>query len=153
MSSAPTAANVRRAKHTLLPGLVFLLAVSYGLPVLIIVFQNRTIDAQVNTIQLLFNENHHLQTIAGTHKNPALGNKPHTSQGGLQSQSPSPRAQAPSTQVQASPNVSQIPSSQEKPANRAKPGRERHNTRKRSPFSPPSELTDPSDMRRSLITI
>lgn len=152
MSSAPNAANVRRSKHNLLPGLVFLLVVSYGLPVLIIVFQNRTIDAQINTIQLLFNENYRLQTIAGTHKNPVLGVKPHSSQS-AQAQSPSPRVQAPSTQVQTAPNVSQIPSSQEKPTGRAKPGKERHNTRKRSPFSPPSELTDPSDMRRSLITI
>jgi hypothetical protein len=120
---------------------------------MLIVLQDRTIDAQADIIHLLFKENHRLHTIAGTHKTPTPGIKPHASQSSTQTQSPSPRAQAPSTQVQGTPNVSQIPSSQEKPAGRSKTGKERHNTRKRSPFSPPSGLTDPSDMRRSLITI
>jgi hypothetical protein len=61
--------------------------------------------------------------------------------------------ETPSTQVPLHPNASQIPSSQEKRQTTAKPGRKQHKTGRRNPFRPPAEVTDPSDMRRTMISI
>ena len=146
----------RKRKRTMLPLLVFLFVISYGLLTTLVVFQDRTIDAQTDLIHLLFKESRRLNVIAAAQKNQVLAGKQRGSQGNAHTQSPSsqvPKTQTPSSQVPTSQNATQIPSSQEKPQASAKPGRNQHKAGRRSPFRPPAEMTDPSDMRRTLFSI
>jgi hypothetical protein len=146
----------RKRKQTMLPLLVFLFVVSYGLLTTLVVFQDRTIDAQTDLIHLLFKESRRLNVIAAAQKNQVLVEKQRGSQGSAHTQIPSsqvPKIQVPSSQVPTSQNATQIPSSQEKRQGSAKPGRNQHKAGRRSPFRPPAEVTDPSDMRRTLFSI
>jgi hypothetical protein len=143
-------------KRTILPVLVFLFVISYGLLTMLVVFQDRTIDAQTDLIHLMFKESRRLNVIAAAQKNQVSADKQRASQGSARTQTPSsqiPKMQTPSSQVPTSQNATQIPSSQEKSQASAKPGRNQHKAGRRSPFRPPSEMTDPSDMRRTLFSI
>ena len=140
----------------MLPLLVFLFVISYGLLTTLVVFQDRTIDAQTDLIHLLFKESRRLNVIAAAQKNQVLAGKQPGSQGSTHTQNPSsqvPKTQTPSSQVPTSQNAAQIPSSQEKQQASAKSGRNQHKAGKRTPFRPPAEVSDPSDMRRTLFSI
>jgi hypothetical protein len=146
----------RERKRTTLPLFVFFFVISYGLLTILVVLQDRTIDAQTDLIHLLFKESRRLNVIAVAQKNQLLAGKQRGAQGNAHTQIPSsqvPKIQAPSSQVPMSPNATQIPSSQEKRQASAKPGRNQHKAGRRSPFRPPAEVTDPSDMRRTLFSI
>lgn len=139
----------------MLPLLVFLFVISYGLLTMLVVFQDRTIDAQTDLIHLLFKESRHLNGIAVAQRNQVPLGK-HGSQTNARPQLPSsqvPKIPAPSSQVPMSQNATQIPSSQEKRQSTAKTGKNQHKADRRSPFRPPAEMTDPSDMRRTLFSI
>lgn len=150
----PTLVNARpRRRFTFLPLLVFLFAVSYGLLTVLVVLQDRTIDAQSDLIHLLFKESRRLNTMAAQYRQTS-GVKNSEKQANKAAQVPSvrvPRTQVPSTQVQKSQSASAVPSSQEKAG--ALPGKSQHQARRRAPSQPPVETTDPSDMRRTLFSI
>jgi len=142
-----TAAN-RGWKKALLPTLTFLTVTSFGLLSILVVLQDRTIDAQADVIHLAIKESRRLSVIAAQRAQQPT----HSSRNKI-GQVPSQQAevQAPSTQVPLNKRTSEIPSSQQ--TQQARPGRKAHKW-KRSPFSrPPAEVTDPSDMRRTLFSI
>src|SRR5579864_9427675 len=140
----PTLVNARPTrKFMFLPLLVFLFVLSYGLLTILVVLQDRTIDAQSGLIHLLFQESRRLNTMAvQPHQTSGVKNSPNQE---------SKAAQVPLTQVQKSQNASAVPSSQEKAG--ASPGKGQHKARRRAPSQPPVETTDPSDMRRTLFSI
>jgi hypothetical protein len=146
----------RNRKRTMLPLLVFLFVISYGLLTMLVVLQDRTIDAQSDLIHLLFKESRRLHVVAAAQKNQISVAKQRGSQNNSHTQLPSsqvPKIQAPSSQVPMSQSATQIPSSQEKRPATAKAGKNQHKADRRSPFRPPAEMTDPSDMRRTLFSI
>ncbi|HEV2697203.1 MAG TPA: hypothetical protein VGU90_04355 [Terriglobales bacterium] len=153
MNRAITAIR-RRRTWNLLPLLVFSLVVSYGLLATLLVLQDRTIDAQADLIHLAIKESRRLSVIATEQSNlrSNLKHQAHSSNAAPLAPS-SADSKSPSTQVPFSNRASEIPSSQEKRPANTKPGRAPHKF-KRSPFSrPPAEMTDPSDMRRTLFSI
>jgi hypothetical protein len=153
MNQTVSVATKPGRKHTMLPVFVFLCVVSYGLLTMLVVLQERTIDAQADLIHLLFKESRRLNAI-GAHQ-PIVARQ-HQAKNDERAQTPAaqvPRIQVPSTQVQQDQKASQIPSSQEKRQASAKPGKNQHKAGRRSPFRPPAEVTDASDMRRTLVSI
>jgi hypothetical protein len=164
--NAPLApARGQRNRHSLLPLLVFLFVVSYGLLTMLVVLQDRTIDAQSNLIHLLFKENRHLAVIATAQQGSlpvARQLKRQKDRSGVPPRelppagpvaSKSAQNQLPSTQVPLREGATQIPSSQEKTQTSAKSARNPQKTGKANRYRPPAEMTDPSDNRRTLISI
>lgn len=147
--------TVKRRKRTwtLLPLLVFFLVVSYGLLGTLVILQDRTIDARADLIHLAIKETRHLSVIATAQASRHSSGKHQIHAGTAALVAPSGNgSQSPSTQVPSSKNASAVPSSQEKRPANTKPGRT--HKWKRSPFSrPPAEMTDPLDMRRTLLSI
>ena len=113
-----------KPKHTLLPVLVVLFVVSYGLMTMLIVEQGRTIDVQRYLIGQLFGDSNQLNAM----KNSELRRQ-------IEAQVKSRAAQA------------QAPSSQ------AAPQDNKGKLRRPVPQKPPKDTADSPDVRRSLITI
>jgi hypothetical protein len=157
MNSTVSVTGARQRKSNWLPLLVFLFVVSCGLLTTLVIFQDRIIDAQADLIHLLFKEGR-LKAISASAKQQAPP-KQHATQSAVNSQASSsqhsagPNNEAPSAQARLNQKVAQVPSSQKKPQAGARPDRNQHNSGKRSPFRPPAEMTDPSDMRRTLFSI
>jgi hypothetical protein len=171
MNSTVAAAEGCKPRKTLLHLLSALFVIALGLLTLLIVLQDRMIDAQRDLIHVLFKDNMRQVNMKPARENRKStvqtkpGSKRSNSQSAAQqdeedqnsvAQVPSvekPSAQAPLSQVPLSEDASsRPPSSQVKPKSGDKSGR---NSRKmRNPFSrPPAEITDPSDQRRVLISI
>jgi len=171
MSQMAAAANGRGPRNTLLPLLSVVFVIAWGLVTLLIVLQDRMIDAQRDLIHVLFKDNvREVAMKSANHQNgdsaarSKSGSKRSNGHSAIQQQEdqnsvaqvPSvkiPSAQVPLSQVPLSEDASsRPPSSQVKPKSGDKSGR---NSRKmRSPFSrPPAEITDPSDQRRVSISI
>ncbi len=171
MNRTVATAEGRGPRRTFLPLLSVLFVIAWGLLTVLIVLQDRMIDAQRELIQVLFKDN--VAEVAM--KSAVRQNGKTTAQtkpGSKRSDSPSriqqqedqnsvaqvpsaniPSTQAPLSQVPLSEDASsRPPSSQVKPKSGDKSGR---NSRKmRSPFlRPPAEITDPSDQRRVSISI
>ncbi len=155
MNIAVNAAVTSGRKRTLLPLLIVLFLISYGLLTTLVVEQNKTIDSQRTLVHLLFKDSLQLSAMRKAERQKT---ESHSAQGGsvsgLQNRAHPPKIpviqvpseKSPSAQVQSEQVQSQkVPSG--KP-NSAKTDRKPGKTQKRSPFRPPAELTDPSDMRR-----
>jgi len=171
MNQTVAAADGRRPRGTFLPLLSVLFVIAWGLLTVLIVLQDRMIDAQRDLIPVLFKDNvaeaamkSAARQIGQTPTQAKPGSKRSNGHSAIQqeqdqnsvAQVPSaniPSTQAPLSQVPLSEDASsRPPSSQVKPKSGDKSGR---NSRKmRSPFSrPPAEITDPSDQRRVSISI
>jgi len=174
MNLAANKAPGARSSRTLVPLLVILFLVSYGLLTTLVVEEGKTIDSQRSLMHLLLNDSFQLsalkkelrknQTPSATQNTEALPNaqaKAPSSRNALKqlplNQLPSnqvPLIHAPSVQVPSA----QVPSAQtgsSRPKERsgATPDRKAKRAGK-SPFTrPPAELTDPSDMRRVSFSI
>jgi hypothetical protein len=171
MNQTVAGADGSRPRKTLLPLLSVVFVIAWGLVTMLIVLQDRMIDAQRDLIHVLFKDN--VREVAmksavrqngKTTTQTKPGSKRSNSHNVVQpeedqnsaAQVPSvkiPSAQVPLSQVPLSEEASsRPPSSQVKPKSGDKSGR---NSRKmRSPFSrPPAEITDPSDRRRVSISI
>lgn len=96
---AISAAPAEPKKHYLLPVLVVLFLISYGLMTMLIVEQGRTIESQRALIHELFHDSQQLAALQGRTLQPS---------GVLESQTQIPSTQIPSTQAQAN----QTPSTQ-----------------------------------------
>jgi len=172
MNQTVSSAGGRRSRKTLLALLSVLFLIAWAMVTVLIVLQDRMIDAQGDLIHVLFKDNVRqvaMKSASGQNGKNAAQNQAgakrhggHTAtqqdQGDQNSvaQVPSeniPSTQAPLSQVPLSQDaVSQPPSSQVKPKSGDKSGR--NSKKMRSPFSrPPAEITDPSDQRRVLISI
>jgi hypothetical protein len=171
MSQTAAGADGRSSRKTLLPLLSVVFVIAWGMVTLLIVLQDRMIDAQRDLIHVLFKDNVRevaMKTVVRQNGKTTAQSKPGTKRSDNHSavqqqedqnsvaQVPSvkiPSAQVPLSQVPLSEDASsRPPSSQVKPKSGDKSGR---NSRKmRSPFSrPPAEITDPSDQRRVSISI
>jgi cytoskeletal protein RodZ len=121
-----------KPKHQLLPLLVVLFLVSYGLLTLLVVEQARTIDSQRLLIQQLFHDSVELTSLKGKqqqHSRPATPFK-----GKSQAQTPSSQIQTPSSQALPQDNV----------ASQKRAGR----LQKAYPIKPPKATADTPDDRR-----
>lgn len=164
LTVSETAGQQRKSKAVQV--VVFLLVLSFGLLTTLVILQDRTIDAQRDLIHLLFKDSQRLQKIeAAIHASvrrrahpasavstapaPVRSAKPEISAGNIEA----PKVVTPSAQVQLNQKASQLPLSQEKRQSTAKPSHKQHKTGKANPFRPPAEITDPSDMRRTLFSI
>lgn len=172
MNQTVSSAGGRRSRKSLLPLLSVLFLIAWAMVTMLIVLQDRMIDAQRDLIHVLFKDNVRevsMKSASRQNGRSTAQNKGGAKRSGAHSaahqdqedqnavaQVPSaniPSTQAPLSQVPLSQDaVSQPPSSQVKPKSGDKAGR---NSRKmRSPFSrPPAEITDPSDQRRVSISI
>jgi len=125
---------VVKTKHSMLPLLVVLFLISYGLMALLVVEQDRTIQAQRGLIRQLFTDSTQLSAMKGE---------------AVQKQ----RAEA---QAQAEANAhsqAQTPSTQAAPRDNAKSERKAGKMRRPAPQKPPQDTADEADVRRALISI
>lgn len=128
-----------KPKQTLLPLLIVLFLVSYGLMAMLVVEQDRTIGSQRALITSLFSDSTELTTLKGK-----VFHKQHPqAESGTRSQ-----AQSPSTQVP----MTQTPMTQDTPGGNA---RNSHSTSKLSkpPQRPPLGIADIVDGRRIVKSI
>ena len=167
MNIAVNAAVTGRRKHSLLPLLVVLFLISYGLLTNLVLQQDKTIDSQRTLVHLLLKDSLQLSAMrkaerqkgqadpdrglfrwgvrAGSSQAQAHAPKIPVIQVPSQSQN-GPSAQVRSEQVQSE----KVPSGKQ---NGAKTDRKTGKAQKRVPNRPPAELTDPSDTRRVSIAI
>jgi hypothetical protein len=127
----------QKPKHTLLPVLVVLFLVSYGLMTMLVVEQGRTIDTQRNLIRELFRDTNALNSMR-THdiQHGQVGATPRT-------QAHAPLSQAPS--IQTDPNQTHSGSAQE----RAGSKRNSQKFQRQAPQHPPKMTSDEADERRA----
>jgi len=155
MDAIANAAAKRKRKLTALPLLVVLFVISYLLLTKLVIEQDKTIDSQRSMIHMLFKDNLYLSR---PHKHEELSKKtktPASSQ--LQTKIPPSQDpasenssnQASSTQIPST----QVPSSKLGSQTNAKAQRKGRKAEKAIPVSPPAELTDPSDQRRTSFSI
>lgn len=160
------AAVAGRRPRILVPLLAGIFIIAWGLLTLLVVMQDRIIDAQSDLIHTFVNQNnsHAVHPPADVNVHPA------SKTSGKQAALPriqSPEAQAarvrgPEKPASAENSVSQIPLSEralsQSPSSQVKHKASDKSARKaaraRNPFSPPPvEITDPSDQRRVSVTI
>lgn len=111
-------------KRTMLPVLVVLFLISYGLLALLVVEQNRTITAQRSLIQQLFSDSIELTAMKGK----LVGQHGNGKQ--------APGAQGPSSQVAPKDN-----------------GKSKDKSVRPMPLHPPKDASDTVDVRRSMRSI
>jgi hypothetical protein len=111
-------------KQNMLPYLVVLFLISYGLMALLVVEQGRTIDSQRGLIRDLFGDSTQLNSMKTS---------------ALQKRNAGAQAKTPSSQVQ--------------PQNSPKSGHIAGKIRKPLPQKPPTAASDSPDSRRMVVTI
>jgi hypothetical protein len=131
-----------KRKHSLLPVLVVLFLVSYGLMAVLTVEQNRTIASQRSLISSLFSDSTELTTLKGKifqkqHPDAQAG-------AGVRSQAQSPSAQPPLNQTPST----QAPMTQTAPGGATQGSRQPGKVRKPVPPQPPLGIADIVDGRR-----
>ena len=175
MNVAVKPSGMSRRKRSLLPLLVILFLISYGMLTKLVLEQDRAIDSQRTLIHLLFKDNLHLSALKKAQGHDQSKASQATS--GSSVQSPSSKisiTQIPSTQIsptQISPTqipsvkgpstqassekgpLAQVPSGKTREQNSAKTDRKSGKAQKPAPNRAPAELTDPSDMRRVSVAI
>jgi hypothetical protein len=127
---------IEKPKHTLLPVLVVLFLISYGLMAMLVVEQGRTIDAQKNLIRSLFDDSSQLSQMKGKE---------------FQRQ----RAEAQAQAAAKAKSQAQDPSTQATPGNNATSKHRNDKLRKEIPPTPPQgrDTSDTADQRRNLFSI
>ena len=118
----------------MLPVLVVLFLISYGLMSILVVEQGRTIDNQRYLIRSLFGDSTQLSKLKGKE---------------LQKQ----RAEAQAQAEAKAHSQAQTPSTQDQPRDQAKTGHNAGKLRKPLPQRPPTDADDRSDERRILLKI
>jgi hypothetical protein len=152
MNAAVTTIVVSRSKRAQVALLAVLFTIAYGLLLMMVVRQGKTIQSQRSLIHLLFKDNQHLKAKTASAQESAHSAYADDSSNQVQAQVPSsqvPSIQVPSTQIP----LIQVPPLQaapdkEKPQAGTKTDRKSRKAEKALPARPPAELTDPSDMRR-----
>ncbi len=123
-----------KPKSSLMPLLIVLFLVSYGLMALLVVEQGRTIDTQKGLILSLFDDSTQLSRLKGKT---------------FQQQRAAAQAQA----ANKAQSQAQSPSTQETPRDNAKNNHSAGKVRKTLPEKPPVGTEDTSDVRRTLFKI
>jgi Tfp pilus assembly protein PilV len=132
-------------KHSLLPVLIVLFLVSYGLMALLAVQQDRTISSQRSMITSLLSDSTELSSLKGkilTKQQAQAGAR-------ARSQTQTPSTQAPMTQAP----MTQAPMTQDAPGGNAQSSHNAGKPRKSVPPKPPLGIADIVDGRRIVKTI
>jgi len=138
-----------KRKYSLLPLLVLLFCVSYGILTLLVVEQGRTIDSQKSLIRQLFQDSTKLN---------AMRMQQATSAFKAQHPAPKPQAQPAAPPIQPGPQ-SAAPRDMQTQApvvtEKIPEGRNRGTSklRRRSPLKPPKGLAEEGDERRAVLSI
>jgi hypothetical protein len=149
-------------KHSLLPVLIVLFLISYGLMALLAVEQDRTIASQRSLITSLFSDSAELSGLKGRflqkQQAQAQAEAKARSQGhGSSGQAPlnqAPSTQTPSNQAPSNQTPSnQVPSTQDTPGGTAQSNHNPAKLRKAIPQKPPLGIVDIVDGRRIVKTI
>jgi hypothetical protein len=125
-----------KRKHSMLPVLVVLFLVSYGLMTLLIVEQGTTIQAQRSLIQQLLGDSTELSKLKGQAKQAERAAQLQAEQA---QEHPDPEVQAPSTQAA--------------PAEKTHVANKGGKVQRPEPERPPMPASDIADVRRSLKSI
>ena len=158
-TNVPTAAPATPTKkHTMLPILVVLFLISYGLMTMLIVEQGSTIESQRALIRELFRDSRELSAMKGK---AIEEHRMAQSRAQTQAQTPgsqAPSAHTPSTQAQAP--TTQTPSTQipknQAPSTQAgaQPRTQKTEKTQKPLFAPPSKpASDQAEDRRAVIVI
>jgi hypothetical protein len=134
----------RKKNMSLLPVLVGLFVISYGLLTTLVVLQDRTIDSQRTLIQQLFQDSVQLSAMKMHHATPAP--KANPAHAANTPKAPAPQSENAQVQPQAVPQ--QVPSAETQPPMKNKSQKNSKKVERSHPMQPPAELTDPSDKRR-----
>ena len=127
-----------KSQHSMLPVLVVLFLISYGLMSLLVVEQDRTISSQRSLITSLFGDSTELSALKGK-----IFQKQHASAQAQAEANNRSQAQAPSSRIPSA----QAPLTQDAPGNAAS-NRNAGKLRKALPQRPPAAVTDIGDVRR-----
>jgi hypothetical protein len=138
-----------KRKHSLLPILIVLFLVSYGLMCLLAVEQDRTISAQRYLIRSLLGDSSELSNLKGKLIQKQYADAQAQAKAGSRSQAQTPLTQVPSTQAP----MTQAPMTQDKPGGNAQSSHNAGKTRKSVPPKPPLGISDIVDGRRIVETI
>jgi hypothetical protein len=152
MNAAVTTVVVGKSKRAQIALLAVLFTIAYGLLLMMVVNQGKTIQSQRTLIHLLFKDNQHLKAKTAAAQPGASGVYGHDLNKQAQAQAPS--SEIPSTQIP----IIQVPPLQIPPgkaSSRAgtKSDRKSRKAEEKLPARPPAELTDPSDLRRVTFAI
>jgi hypothetical protein len=139
-----------RNKHSLLPTLIVLFLVSYGLMCLLAVEQDKTIAAQRSLITSLLGDSTELSHLKvkifqDQHPQPDAGSNPQAQEPSTQA----PSAQAPTNRTP----MTQTPMTQDTPAAGSQRSHVAGKVRKSLPIRPPLGIADIVDGRRIANTI
>jgi hypothetical protein len=138
-----------KRKHSLLPILIVLFLVSYGLMCLLAVEQDRTIAAQRYLIRSLLGDSSELSNLKGKLIQKEYAEAQAQAKAGSRSQAQTPSTQVPSTQAP----MTQAPMTQDKPGGNAQSSHNAGKARKTVPPKPPLGISDIVDGRRIVETI
>jgi hypothetical protein len=138
-----------KRKHSLLPVLIVLFLVSYGLMCLLAVEQDRTIASQRYLIRSLLGDSSELSNLKGKLIQKQYADAQAQAKAGSRSQAQTPLTQVPSTQAP----MTQAPMTQDKPGGNAQSSHNAGKTRKAVPPKPPLGISDIVDGRRIVETI
>jgi hypothetical protein len=138
-----------KSKHPLLPVLIVLFLVSYGLMCLLAVEQDRTIAAQRYLIRSLLGDSSELSNLKGKLIQKQYAEAQAQAKAGSRSQAQTPSTQVPSTQAP----MTQAPMTQDKPGDNAQSSHNAGKARKTVPPKPPLGISDIVDGRRIVETI
>jgi hypothetical protein len=138
-----------KRKHSLLPILIVLFLVSYGLMCLLAVEQDRTIAAQRYLIRSLLGDSSELSNLKGKLIQKQYAEAQAQAKAGSRSQAQTPLTQVPSTQAP----TTQAPMTQDKPGGNAQSSHNAGKARKTVPPKPPLGISDIVDGRRIVETI
>jgi hypothetical protein len=138
-----------KRKHSLLPVLIALFLISYGLMSLLAVEQDRTIAAQRYLIRSLLGDSSELSNLKGRLIQKQQAEAQAQAKAGTRSQAQTPLTQGPSTQAP----TTQAPTTQDKMGGNAQSSQSVGKTRKAVPQKPPLGIADIVDGRRIVKTI
>ncbi|MGA9967831.1 MAG: hypothetical protein WBQ10_21725 [Terriglobales bacterium] len=138
-----------KRKHSLLPLLIVLFLVSYGLMCLLAVEQDRTISAQRYLIRSLLGDSSELSNLKGKLIQKQYADAQAQAKAGTRSQAQPPLTQVPSAQAP----MTQAPMTQDKSGGNAQSSHNAGKARKAVPPKPPLGISDIVDGRRIVETI
>jgi hypothetical protein len=136
-----------KSSRTLLPVLIFLFVVSYGLLTMLVVEQGRTIQSQRSLIALLFEDSIQLSGL----KSKVIQKQNSDAHTRAQAEAQS-RTKTPSAQVSPQDSQVQPPSSSATPSADAK-NHGSSKMRRQLPLKPPKGTSEEGDERRALLSI
>jgi len=143
-----------KRKHSLLPVLIVLFLISYGLMSLLAVEQDRTIASQRWLIQSLLSDSTELSNLKGKMIQKQYAEAQAQAKAGSRSQAQTPLTQTPSTQAPLTQSpLTQAPLNQDTPRGNAQSSHNAGKSRKAMPQKPPLGISDIVDGRRIVKTI